>query len=75
VSAVSFWADLFVRHFIKAKEVSHDDMLFFVRKQAKKGTRYISQYEVNNSLKTAFSLQKLIYFSLFINLFNGFFNY
>lgn len=47
VSAVTFWKDLFVRHFIKDKEVSHDDMLFFVRKLQKKGTRYISQYEAH----------------------------
>lgn len=46
VSSVTFWSDLFVRHFVYSDEQSRDDLLFFVRKRPLKGTRIIPRYEV-----------------------------
>ncbi|CAM1319380.1 KIAA0930 (predicted) [Pycnogonum litorale] len=46
-ASVTFWTDLFVKHFIihKGDPYLSDDMLFFVRKRPKKGARYFMQYE------------------------------
>ena len=46
VSSITFWIDLFVHHFVKSNDLSHDDLLFFVRKKQTKGTKYIPRYEV-----------------------------
>ncbi|KAG1654752.1 hypothetical protein GQR58_024837 [Nymphon striatum] len=46
-ACVTFWTDLFVKHFLihDGDPYLSDDMLFFVRKKPKRGTRYIPQYE------------------------------
>ena len=46
VSSSSLWSDMFVRHFVKAKDISHDDLLFFVRNAPKKRSRFVCRYEV-----------------------------
>lgn len=44
-----YWTDMFVRHFLfeTDRSIDADDLLFFVRKKAIKGsTRFLMKYEV-----------------------------
>ncbi|KAI1309474.1 Uncharacterized protein HDE_00120 [Halotydeus destructor] len=47
VASSKVWLELFIKHFVNNEDITHDDLLFFVKKTQLRGSRWVPKYETS----------------------------